>query len=187
MATIIFDFDDTLFNTSELKKSIFTKLAAHGINSEIIENSYEECKNEQDVYTLRGHTEILKEKHNFLGSDDIHDWFSKLDLSSYLFPEVSEGLEKLSQEHHLVLLTMGEFEFQNIKLEGASIKKYFNEIHITPGDKEEFLKDKKYDTPIYFINDKSSENKKIKDKFPEINIIENKKGEMIKIIDLSIE
>jgi FMN phosphatase YigB (HAD superfamily) len=187
MVTIIFDFDDTLFDTSMLKQGIFMKLAAHGIDNEIIENTYEECKNEKDVYTLRGHTDILKEKHNFLGTDDMHDWFSKLDLSSYLFPEVIEGLEKLSREHHLVLLTKGESEYQNIKLEGAGIKKYFQEIHITSKEKEEFLKDKIYSNPIYFINDKSSENKKIKDKFPEINIIENKKGEMIKIIDLSFE
>jgi FMN phosphatase YigB (HAD superfamily) len=173
MATIIFDFDDTLFDTKKFKKDIFGELISLGIKENIIKKTYKECRND---YCLLKHIKALK-KHNLQIPNLIHKKISNLSLKSYLFPKVAKDLKKLSKENYLILLTKGDKGFQNTKINSSNISKYFEEIHITKKNKEEFLKDKKYPHPIYFINDKKSENRIIKKMFPKIIVRENKKGE----------
>lgn len=170
MATIIFDFDDTLFDTKKLKETIFSQLASHGASKAIIEESYKECRAD---YCLLKHTQVLK-KYDLDIPDSIHNWISLFDFEPYLFPEVINDLKKLSEDNYLVLLTKGDENFQKSKIKSSNISKYFKEIHITQKDKEEFLKDKKYPHPIHFINDKESENEIIKKLFPKIIIKKRK-------------
>jgi len=177
MATIIFDFDDTLFNTKKLKEDIFSELVSHGIDRIIIKKTYKECR---DNYCISKHIEILK-RNNLHVPNSFLSWFSSFNLKNYLFPTTIRNLEKLSKNNYLVLLTKGDLEFQDIKIKGSKISKYFKEIHITQKNKEEFLKNKRYSYPVYFINDKELENKKIKKAFPKI-IIKQKKGEAISAI-----
>lgn len=172
MATIIFDFDDTLFNTKKLKEDIFNQLASHGIGKTMIEKTYKECRSS---YCLTRHIQILKENDSHI-PDSIHNWFSNFNLENYLFSKTINNLERLSQNNCLILLTKGDKRFQNIKIKGSKISKYFKEIHITQKNKEEFLKNKKYMHPIYFINDKKSENEIIKNKFPKMIIKKKIKG-----------
>ncbi len=169
MATIIFDFDDTLFDTKKLKKETFDQLASYGIDKKIIEKTYKECRGN---YCFSKHTQIIKNKHDLKIPDGVNNWLLNINLESYLFPGVVETLKKLSKKHNLILLTKGEPEFQNIKIKGSKISKHFKEIHITSEAKEIFLKNKKFMPPIYFINDKKSENKIIKKIFPKMIIKE---------------
>jgi len=170
MATFIFDFDDTLFDTKRLRQEVSDKIAVHGISEEFIEEAYRESKKLHGNYSLDSHIEILKKQYNFQEHITFYKWFDSIDFSTYIFPEAVDLLEKLSKDNYLVLLTKGLSEFQNIKVQGSNIMKYFNEIHITPDAKEVFLQDKKFNTPIYFINDKESENEKVKKAFPDFDV-----------------
>ena len=167
--------ENIFFDTKKLKKETFEQLASHGIDKKIIEKTYKECR---ENYCFSRHTQIIKNKHGLQVSNLMHDWLLTLNFESYLFPGTIDNLKKLSKKHNLILLTKGEFEFQNIKIKGSKISKHFKEIHITLENKELFLKNKKFAPPIYFINDKKSENKIIKKKFPKM-IIKEKMGETI--------
>ncbi len=171
MATIIFDFDDTLFDTALLKEDIFLEIISHGATKEQVLNSYKKCNEKFGNYTLKEHINILNNEYDLKISEDIFSWFESLNFTSYLFKETISSLEKLSEKHNLILLTKGDITFQKIKLEGVNILKYFKELFIVDGNKEVFLKDKYFTPPVYFINDKESENEKIQELFPEFIFI----------------
>lgn len=177
MATIIFDFDDTLFDTAELKKIIFGKLESFGIHKEIVESTYAESQKGNSNYSLHSHIQLIKEKYNHFIPENIYQWFSSIDFSLYLFPDSKTCLQELSQKHYLVLLTKGDLDFQNMKINSCDIRKYFKEIYIIENTKDVFLKEKVFESPIYFINDKDSENDLIRELFPNFTIIPKKKGE----------
>jgi FMN phosphatase YigB (HAD superfamily) len=170
MATIIFDFDDTLFDTKKLKRDIFCKLQSHGIENSIIKKTYKECRHN---YCPQRHVRILKKNGSEIPGS-IKLWISRFDFKPYLFEKVHEELEFLSKENYLILLTKGDLNFQKKKINGSNISLFFKEIHIIQKEKEDFLKDKNYKYPIHFINDKKSENKKIKKLFPKIIVKEKK-------------
>lgn len=47
-----------------------------------------------------------------------------------LLPGVAETLEELSQRHHLILVTKGDFEEQSGKVERSGVKKYFRTVEV---------------------------------------------------------
>ncbi len=178
MATFIFDFDDTLFNAQELKRIIFNKLKEYGTSHESVERTYKELRTTKENYNLSFHRDELNTTHDFLIPETINEWFSEINFEQYLFPETRGLLEDLlSHNHTLILLTQGEAEYQNIKIKGTNISKYFQDIFIVENEKEIFLQNLTLTYPVYFINDKNSENNKIKILFPEIIVIEKKEDE----------
>lgn len=181
MAIIIFDFDDTLFDTQKLKEKIFDKLFEYGISKEIIHESYKESQNLLGVYSPENHTKILRDLYNFDVSKKLNDWIANLDLSSHIFPEVDSLLKDLKNNNHLILLTRGKKNFQTFKIDQSDISRYFHETHIIEDAKEIFLKGMVFDEEVYFINDKESENSIIKDNFPNFHIIKKEHGKPIQL------
>ena len=176
MANIIFDFDDTIFDTQKLKNDIFKKFTLYKIDIKTIEKTYKKAFDKNRNYVFRNHIKILQKIHNLEISDEIQNWFYNLNFESYLFPKTKKMLKSISKKHNLILITKGNPEFQNKKIEKSKIEKFFKEIYVIEEKKEKILKEKKWNYPLFFINDKKNENLKIKEKFPKIIIIQNKKG-----------
>ncbi len=181
MATIIFDFDDTLFDTQKLKEKIFNKLIEYGISKDIIYKSYKESQNILGVYSPDNHTKILNDLYSFDVTNNLSDWIVNLDLSSHIFPEVDSLLKNLKKNHYLILLTRGNKNFQTFKIAQSNISKYFNETHITEDAKETFLKEMVFSEEVYFINDKENENNTIKENFPNFKIIKKEHGKPLRL------
>jgi len=176
MANIIFYLDDTLFDTQKLKRDIFSRLASYDIDLSKIEKTYHDALDEKENYSFRDHVKILQKMHNLDVSEKMHEWLHSLDYGSYILPETKKLLVKLAPKNNLILITKGNLDFQNTKIKKSKIAEYFDEVYIIEGKKEKFLKEKRWAGPIYFINDKEKENKKIKEEFPRITVIQNKKG-----------
>ena len=177
MATIIFDFDDTIFDTRQLKKIIAEKLSSYGIDLEVVNNAYHESKGRVGNYILNEHTNTLSQIHGFDVPKEFFAWFEDLPLDSYILPEHESMIKKLKNDKHiLILLTKGGNEFQNEKISRSGLEKYFDEVHITSGEKHIYLSEKNFDGPVIFINDKKDENKKIKEHFPHFEVFENLKS-----------
>ena len=62
MATIIFDFDDTLFDTSRFKKDMFCVIKSHKVKNIDIYNSY--LKASKGGYSFKKQTSILFRLYN---------------------------------------------------------------------------------------------------------------------------
>jgi hypothetical protein len=138
----------------------------------IAKESYEDSKFSGGLYTLENHIKTIQEKYSVdFDGEALLDWFKSLDFKSYLFENSEDVLRTLQKENKLILLTKGAEDYQKMKVDGSGINKYFHEVHIVPTDKELFLKDKNFEGPIYFINDKINENEKIRTLFPDLKVI----------------
>jgi FMN phosphatase YigB (HAD superfamily) len=172
MATIIFDFDDTLFKTHNLKKTIFAKMESLGIPSEIIINTYEISKKKFNHYTPNNHIRVINEMGFFNIGEKQKREINDIDFSLHGVNEVYNTLLVLSKKHHLILLTIGDKDFQKLKIHKSGLHPFFHEIHIIDDKKEDFISSQNFIDDIYFINDKESENKKIRKMFPNIKVID---------------
>ena len=128
---IIFDFDNTLYSEPLFVSRLRERYRAHGID----EHLYNEAK--KDAY--KGimwqqflHMELLAEKSP-VPLADIHTAFHGVvaEGSSFLYPDVLVFLEQAHKTHPLTLLTYGEDRFQRLKIAGAGIEKFFQDIIIT--------------------------------------------------------
>lgn len=185
MATIIFDFDDTLFDTQLLKEKIFNKLIENGVPKDIIHQSYKDSQKILGIYSLDNHIKILKDLYNIDIEQNLNDWIKNLNIESHIFPEVNALLKNLCGKHNMILLTLGDQDFQSFKIGQSKISHYFNEIHIINYDKELFLRRIDSNQEIYFINDKESENESIKNNFPNFKIIKKEHGKPLQLPMLS--
>lgn len=165
MATIIFDFDDTLFHTDKLKES---SRKFFGVTKKQFQESYKQL----DTYDFGKHAELINEKHNKHASPSIELFLKKIRKNDFVENNTEAVLETLKKNHTLVLLSKGGEKFQKLKIKFSGLEKYFKgKIHITEIPKEIFLKNKKLpflnDERIYIINDKYSEIKSLKKEFPQ--------------------
>src|SRR5690349_18709868 len=107
-------------------------------------------------------------------SADLHQESEK--IKPLLFPEAVSFLEFLQNTNQpLILLSLGENNFQKAKIDITGIAKFFDLVHITADSKElalnAILNDFKNEENIWFINDKVEETKKVIECFPELKPI----------------
>jgi FMN phosphatase YigB (HAD superfamily) len=170
MTIIIFDFDDTVFDTNRLKNDVVERFVLHGIKRDVAEDAYHKAKSENGVYSLNSHICTINNLQNTEVPKDFYNWFENLDLTQYVFSNIEVLLSDLKQNHKLILLTKGENEFQNFKINKSGLAEHFAEIHITQNEKEIFLQDFLFEEPVIFINDKLDENQKVQEKFPHFRV-----------------
>jgi predicted phosphatase len=98
------------------------------------------------------------------------------ELKELLFSDAFSFLRYLKiVKQKLILLSFGEFSFQNKKINATGITHLFDEIIITTDCKElaleKILKEFNCEKDIWFINDKIEETKKILERFPKLKPI----------------
>ena len=125
---IYIDFDGTLFNSTKHYhnyKNIFKK---HNIDiEEILKQKYKQEKN-FDTLTKK----IIKE-YNL--NPSIYKEVDQIYSKELIFKDVIPFLEKYSKKYDLILLTLGNINYQNKKIKHSNISKYFKDIIITNKDK----------------------------------------------------
>lgn len=169
MATIIFDFDHTLFDTRTFKKEVDSIITKHGVSEEIAVQAEKVARSKNDnIYDFTEHVEHIK-KLGATVQDSIHDHFDALDLTKYHKGEVVEIVKNLQKKgYKTILLTKGTDGFQDRKIRGAQFKELFGEnIIICDGKKEEIIKTLNIDEQqTYFFNDDIPEMERIYNNFP---------------------
>ena len=162
---VIFDLDHTLMNSEKFKGQL-PKI--FGLSKQNFLRSKEKYFIErQDLYSPLKHAELLydsqeinkkqltfiKKSLKLLGKD----------ANSYLFSDADLILKNLHREkNYLLLLSHGDCKWQQLKIKGLHIRKYFDRIIITDKKKIaalKFLKNKRDN--ILIINDNALENKEM--------------------------
>ncbi len=172
---VVFDLDYTLLDTKKFKEGLIEVLE---ISPEIFAETYKIFRNDSEtVYNFEKHIDYLVEqgelpiKRKDIVKNNVEKFLEKID--EYLFPESVEVLKGLKKKNaELVLLTFGNKEWQQKKVDRLKIKKYFDEIILTDTDKEkslDFLKSKR--EKKYIINDNAKECDLIKKVIPQSEII----------------
>ena len=129
---IYLDFDGTLFNTDKFYQDYLVILNKYNISSFKIE------KMKKELFTNRRFnldilTDYIISKYNI---KNLKQEVESLYNNSYVFEDVILFLEKY-KNYNLILLTLGDIDYQNRKIESSNLSKYFQDIIITDGDKSQ--------------------------------------------------
>ncbi len=172
--TVIFDFDNTLFDTAHLLRDFLEYLSVCGIPHAILQSSFLQMKKEFPfMYNLSDHCRYisaegypLTQNHPFITD------FMDASFATYVRDNVVEVMESLKHRNvRRILLTRGHPDFQPHKIQKSGLSKYFNEIYICQEPKEEYLKRLILDDHTYFINDNLKENTIIRTTYPTLHCI----------------
>lgn len=129
---IYIDFDGTLFNTDKFYQDYLTILNKYNISSfEIDEIKKELFTNRR--FNLDILTDYIISKYNI---KNLKQEVESLYNNSYVFEDVIPFLEKY-KNYNLILLTLGDIDYQNRKIESSNLSKYFQDIIITDVDKSQ--------------------------------------------------
>jgi FMN phosphatase YigB (HAD superfamily) len=172
----IIDFDDTLFDSYSFKKEIFYSLKNIGISEELYSTSYKKARNKKNgdfAYSFERHAKILAlEGFDFEKTKQV---FENIDIKNFLFSDTFEFLESLKKHNQpLILLSLGDSAFQELKVKNSGIEKYFDRIFFIGDSKEKVLTElfeNIHKKNNWFINDKILETKNLAKKFNNLKTV----------------
>ena len=133
------DFDNTLYNTSELIEAMFDSIVSSAKKQKLLKQGelYEELKRNftnnyiPDIYQL---SEYIADKYN-LALSPIVDKLNCTILNgkSYVYNDVIPFLESLKiNEHNVYLLSYCKnLQYQALKISGSGLSNFFDAIYIT--------------------------------------------------------
>lgn len=177
----IIDFDDTLFNTRPgFRAARIFALKQLGVLEELYDKTYLEARNSltgELIYDNKHHAMVLA-KYGFNETEvllALNKTCEPTELERHLFPDARFFLESLKKFNEpLVLLSLGQEEYQYLKVKNLGIARYFDRIFFVSYAKEkifdEIIKNVS-DKDIWFINDKINETQTIIAKYPFIKAV----------------
>lgn len=176
----IIDFDDTLFDTHQFKLVMNSALVACGVTADDIDWSYQMARNLPDgqfVYSHVRRAELLASRGYDVNV--IATALAKItapeSLATLVLPGVREFLEKIKLlGQPLILLSLGDPDFQELKVRGSGIEKYFDRLFMVQDKKEAVIAElvnNHSPAEYWLINDKVDESLAIKKSFPKIRTV----------------
>ncbi|MFA7254324.1 MAG: HAD family hydrolase [Patescibacteria group bacterium] len=158
MRTKIFiDFDGTLYNTSKAKGDLFLIFEKAGFSRDEILSAYQaECLDYKfSPPRFMDRLGRIRKYNISLAKARIDNLITS--ASKYLYEDTIPFLEKLDREKYEVnLITMGNKDFQKLKVESSGITKFFENSYYT--DEQKWLYFPKIisgDEKFIFIDDRS--------------------------------
>lgn len=177
---IYLDFDGTLFDTDKFYQDYLKLLQEYNIDEATINNIKPKIfKN--TLFNLDILTNYLVKEYNL--DNNIYLKVNNLYNSTYVFKDVIPFLEKY-KNLEINLLTYGEYNYQQKKIEGSNLKKYFKNIIITDKDKSKLNLDYKNSL---FIDNNPKEIKKFLEVSKYVIRIKRKEDKYSKIESNSLE
>ncbi len=174
----IIDFDDTLFDTYAFKHARFAALAEIGVSEDQYKESYKKARNSNDgffTYSNERHADEL----STLGYEravmlDALEKTTGEALQSYVMPGAIDLLKALQEKQQpMILLSLGDPSFQELKVEGSGIHQYFDRKYMVEETKDQVfatLLAENEERDTWFINDKIDETLQAKKHFPNIHV-----------------
>ncbi len=161
---IIFDFDHTLYDMMAMHQAIEEAMAGLGISQETYYDAYTRVTNWK-AFTVAALAQQLSRQAK-VREQDVVDALEQVVKRSaeWLYPDVIDGLLKLSEAgHELYLLTWGDMEWQMKKIRQCDIMSLFREVISITQIKADYLKAWRQDGSerVMLIDDKPAELKMI--------------------------
>ncbi|KKQ27777.1 MAG: hypothetical protein US42_C0005G0002 [Candidatus Magasanikbacteria bacterium GW2011_GWC2_37_14] len=174
----IIDFDDTLFDTHGFKQARLKAVEKIGISNALFWTTYKQARVNSDgvfTYSDKRHAEILASEG--FKEEEIFTVLNKvtLNMKDFLAHDAEEFLQSLSLlKQPLILLSLGDSEFQELKVKSCGIAKYFERIFFVDKTKENVLEElfgATTDKENWLINDKVDESQQLQIHFPNLKVI----------------
>ncbi|MFA6525514.1 MAG: hypothetical protein WCT33_04590 [Patescibacteria group bacterium] len=171
---IVLDFDHTLFDTEKFKQALQDRLAMFGVTGDQFNSNYRIVKERSGYYNYREHLKLLAQAEE-LDENDLLLSFNEIvnSANEFLFPDTLDFLKalKLIPKSELYLLTFGQDEFQQAKVEASSIKLYFREVIDTIESKLLYFDQNNEMQSAIFLDNRGKTIDQIKTKYPNISAI----------------
>jgi len=146
---IIFDLDDTLFETARFRREISHIFAKNGVSGYLFQKTYQLSKGGKDYWRPQKQLKLLAKKLPSIKKKKILDQVDFLFRRSkdFLFPDVVQFFKKLiakRQKHNFktILITYGNPAVQKLKIQNCCLNKFFDRIIVaaTPNKEKEIAK-----------------------------------------------
>jgi len=149
----IFDFDDTLFDSKRFKERIYACLEKASISRSTAETHYRAVRLTQEPFSLKKFlTDLLP------SPSEVEVVY--LDImrvcQSFINQELLAVIRRLGRDN-CYIVTQGDEEFQNDKIEKSAISMLFAERHIVTGPKRELVSQicaRYKDEDVVFVDNK---------------------------------
>ena len=173
----IIDFDDTLFDTQRFKLTLNQALVDCGVSAEDAEWSYKAAYNTEDgkfAHSNKRRAEFLAQRGHEQAKilTALEKVSEPQSLQTHLLPGAIEFLESLrALGQPLILLSLGDPDFQELKVRGSGIHDYFDRLFMVNDTKEKVVGELiAHHEPVeyWFINDKVGETLSVLTKYPQI-------------------
>ncbi|OGY45534.1 MAG: hypothetical protein A2729_01975 [Candidatus Buchananbacteria bacterium RIFCSPHIGHO2_01_FULL_39_14] len=176
---IIFDLDNTLFNTPLLKKDFERIFSKHKLSGpkfwQTFYSAYDIKPKAKGCYSIDKHFLALS---NFFKPKEKIKIKKELIKAihcrgrGYLYPDVIPTLNRLKQNKKpIYLITKGEKDFQNLKIKATNIGSYFRKIYIVKNDKVPAFKKIVKNLSAVSVNDRLEELLLVKKQLPKVKSI----------------
>ncbi len=176
----IIDFDDTLFDTHALKQAQAVVLEETGVSKEDCEWSYQAARSASDgqfTYTNDRRARLL-ETRGYNGDkirNGLEETLTPTALRAGVLPGAIELLTYLrSRGQSLILLSLGDPNFQELKVKGCGLATYFDRLFMVSEKKETVIAEMiTHHQPedYWLLNDKIDESVSLSKMFPNMRIV----------------
>jgi|GEM_PF-6789866 len=172
----VLDFDNTLYNTHSMVEEISKILERFGVSTNHIQKSLDLAvrgiSGSDYNYTFELHKQILEE----MGYENLQNLIPELEnifAQKFIFEDTLFFLDELKkQQEKIILLTAGNENFQNKKIDNANIREYFEDIYIIKKGKEKIIQElSMQENLLYCVNDSLYENIQIKNFVEGVKVI----------------
>lgn len=182
--TVVFDFDNTLYQTEKLKAKFYAMAEIHGYTREEAKEIYNDARvaSERIIINLSSYLVVLRQQIQADGltflNEEVSEIIEKVGKGDGLVPFARELLKwcvDYGLEPHL--LSLGVKEWQEEKVQKANIEHFFPKGHIVytdriRGGKVAVLKDMFGEDfsgkGVVVFNDKPDETREMLDMFPDL-------------------
>lgn len=160
---IIIDFDHTIFDAASFKDALAAAILKCGVSHNVFWQTYATIrKSDRDSgYSPERHLAALNKViklNKTSAKKNVNEVVSN--SRKYLYADTLAFLKKISSLGvPLILLSYGDRDFQNKKINACGLKKYFMEIKIVQKSKNAAIKKlaRKYGGNLIFVNDNIKE------------------------------
>lgn len=132
---IFIDFDDAIFYTKSFKEGLIGVFKKNGVSEKDFSRTYKELpgtvKNGLSKYDPYKQIKFL-EKELGINGEKIKSDLDKFlkNCKKYVFKDIEPFLKKIDKKN-LYLITFGHTGFQDKKINGCDLKKYFKKVVVT--------------------------------------------------------
>ncbi len=174
----IIDFDDTLFDTQRFKKARLEAVQLLGISDDEFWSTYRDARNSPDglfTYSDERHADVLALRG--FNREEVYTQLKSTTslVHQFVFEDTFEFLEEIKESPEpMILLSLGNPGFQEIKTKGSGVHEYFDRtfmVHDTKLHVLEELFGEVSHNGVWFINDKIEETKKVLSVFPFVKAV----------------
>jgi len=176
---ILFDFDDTLFNTTAWSRQLLAIAQSYGVSEQLYNEAYLNVRHQynfdrhvDEIQTLSSQYPNAKNINFTALLNNLESMLSLQNISPFVYSDSIEILHRAQKStNQLVLFTKGWPAFQAQKVEASSLIHFFTKVLYTPIAKAEYLANfPQYQNGI-FMNDKAEENEEIKHTYPHLQTV----------------